>query len=275
MVFTPVIPGTGLVGWNFLQSTYDRQFAAFSNTAQIKSDSEYVSEKFSSTLTVDEFVDDPRLLRSTLTAFGLEGEEWKKGFIKKVLNEVNDPESTFLTRLNNPAYTRLAETLSPVGGLIIPSSTTASDISLKFREKSFEIAVGNVDNNIRLSLNYETEINELVKSESTNETNIFRILGSVPVRTVLETALNLPQDVRKLDLEQQAKIFEDRLKSTFRISDVTELTEPENVERVIQRFSAISQLSQGPAAGTPGSTALALLTGVGAVGSQNLFLSGF
>ena len=166
MVFTPVIPGTGLVGWNFLQSTYDRQFAAFSNTNQIKSDTDYISEKFSTTLTVDEFVDDPRLLRSTLTAFGLEGEEWKKGFIKKVLNEVNDPESTFLTRLNNPAYTRMAEALSPVGGLIIPSSTTAGDISQQYREKSFQIAVGEVDNDIRLSLNYESEINELVKSES-------------------------------------------------------------------------------------------------------------
>lgn len=274
MVYTPVIPGTGLVGWNFLQSTYDRQFAAFSNSAQIKSDTDYINEKLSSTLTVDEFVDDPRLLRSTLTAFGLEGEEWKKGFIKKVLNEVNDPESTFLTRLNNPAYTRLAEALTPVGGLIIPSSSTASDISQQYREKSFQIAVGEVDNNIRLSLNYEAEINELVKADSTDETNIFRILGSVPVRSVLEQALNLPEDVRKLELEQQAKIFEDRLKSSFRLS-VGELTEPENITRVIQRFSAISQLSQGPAANTPGSTALALLTGVGAVGSQNLFLSGF
>ncbi len=274
MVYTPVIPGTGLVGWNFLQSTYDRQFAAFSNSAQIKSDTDYINEKLSSTLTVDEFVDDPRLLRSTLTAFGLEGEEWKKGFIKKVLNEVNDPESTFLTRLNNPAYTRLAEALTPVGGLIIPSSSTAGDISQQYREKSFQIAVGEVDNNIRLSLNYEAEINELVKADSTDETNIFRILGSVPVRSVLEQALNLPEDVRKLDLEQQAKIFEDRLKSSFRLS-VGELTEPENITRVIERFSAISQLSQGPAANTPGSTALALLTGVGAVGSQNLFLSGF
>lgn len=274
MVFTPVIPGSGLVGWNFLQSTYDRQFAAFSNSAQIKIDTDYISEKFSAPLTVDELVDDPRLLRSTLTAFGLEGEEWKKGFIKKILNEVNDPESTFLTRLNNPAYTSLAETLSPINGTIIPSSTTASDISLKYREEAFEIAVGNVDNNIRLSLNYEAEIGELVKPESSDETNIFRILGSVPVRTVLETALNLPEDVQKLDVEQQAKIFEDRLQSSFRLS-VGDLTEPENIARVIERFSAISQLSEAPSAGTPGSTALALLTGVGTVGSQNLFLSGF
>ena len=70
------------------------------------------------------------------------------------------------------------------------------------------------------------------------------------MRTVLEQALNLPEDIRKLELEQQAKIFEDRLKSAFRISDVNDLTSPENVERVIQRYSAISQLSKGPSPNT-------------------------
>ena len=102
-----------------------------------------------------------------------------------------------------------------------------------------------------------------------------RILGSIPVRTVLETALNLPQDIRKLDIEQQAKIFIDALQSSFRIDDVNELTSAENIDRVIERFSAISALSQGPSPNTPGSIALTLLSGIGTNASQNLFLSGF
>lgn len=275
MVFTPVIPTTGLVGWNFLQSTYDQQLATFSDSAQIKADNEYMLEKLSSPLSVDDFLDDRRLLRTTMTAFGLEGEEWKRGFIAKALEEVVDPDSTFLTRLNNTAYTNFAEALQPIDGQILITPSALAGISQDFREQSFKIAVGNVDNNMRLNLNYQTEIGELIQSDSSSEANMFRILGSVPVRTVLETALNLPQDIRSLDLEQQAKVFEKALNSAFRISDINELTSEENIDRVIQRFSAISALSQGPSASTPGATALTLLSGIGANASQNLFNSGF
>jgi len=275
MVFIPVIPSNGIVGWNFLQSTYDQQLQTFSDSAQIKADNEYMQEKLSSPISVEDLLDDRRLLRTTLTSFGLEGEEWKRGFIDKVLTEVGDPESSFLTRLNNPAYTKFAEALQPVDGQIELSASTIADISQDFRKESFKIAVGNVDNNIRLSLNFQTEIGELIREESSDQANMFRILGSVPVRTVLEQALGLPTDVRSLDLEQQSKIFEDRLQSAFRIDDVNELTTEENIGRVIERFSAIASLSQGPSPNTPGATALTLLSGIGANASQNLFLSGF
>jgi len=273
-MFTPVIPSNGIVGWNFLQSTYDQQLETFSNSAQVKADNDYMVEKLSSPISVEDFLDDRRLLRTTLTSFGLDGEEWKRGFISKVLEEVVDPDSTFLTRLNNTAYTNFAEAFQPVDGQIQLTQSAISDISKRYNQKEFTIAVGEVNTNMRLNLNYQTEISELVRTDSSDEANMFRILGSVPVRTVLEQALNLPQDVRSLDLEQQAKVFQDSLQSNFRI-DVSELTAEENIGRIIERFSAISAITEGPPANTPGATALALLSGIGANASQNLFLSGF
>jgi len=274
-MFTPVIPSSGLVGWNFLQSTYDQQFATFSNGVEIKAESDYLTEKLSSPIAVEDFLDDRRLLRSTMTAFGLEGEEWKRGFISKVLEEVGDPDSTFLTRLNNTAYTNFAEAFQPIDGQILLTPSAIADVSQRYKEQQFTIAVGEVDTNMRLNLNFQSEIGELVSADSSNDANMFRILGSIPARTVLEQALNLPTEIRSLDLEQQAKIFQDSLESTFRISDVTELTTEENIGRVIERFSAISSINDGPSASTPGATALTLLSGIGANASQNLFLSGF
>lgn len=275
MVFRPVIPSTGIVGWNFLQTTYDRQLESFSGSVQISAENDYMTGKLSSPMSVEDFLDDRRLLRSTMTAFGLEGEEWKRGFISKVLEEVQDPESTFLTRLNNPAYTAFAEAFTPVDGQIRVDADAIESISQDYREQSFRIAVGEVDNDMRLSLNYQAEIGDLVRSESSDDTNIFRILGSIPVRTVLEQALGLPTDIRQLELDQQAKIFQERLQSAFRISDTNELTSEENITRVIQRYSAISAINNGPSPTTPGATALTLLSGIGSIGSQNLFLSSF
>ena len=104
MVFQPVIPLSGFGGWNFLQSTYDAQLQTYSNSPQIKNDIDYFTEKFAEPMAVEDFLSDPRLRRISMTAFGLAGEEWKTGYVRTILDEVQDPASTFLARLNNPQY---------------------------------------------------------------------------------------------------------------------------------------------------------------------------
>ena len=71
MVFQPVIPLSGFGGWNFLQSTYDSQLQTFSNSAQIKNDIDYFTEKFAEPMAVEDFLSDQRLRRISMTAFGL------------------------------------------------------------------------------------------------------------------------------------------------------------------------------------------------------------
>jgi hypothetical protein len=101
-MFQPVIPLTGNSGWKFLEATYDRQLESHSKSPQVRLDRDYLTEKFSEPVAVEDLLKDKRLLRVALTAFDLGGEEWKGGFIRKVLEEVVDPESSFLARLNNP-----------------------------------------------------------------------------------------------------------------------------------------------------------------------------
>ena len=278
MTYQPVIPLPGLGGWNFLQATYDRQFETFSNSFQIKDDAEYLKEKLSQRPAIEDFLSDPRLRRITLTAFGLNGEEWKVGFHRKVLEEKQDPESTFLQRLNNPQYTRFADALSPIDGELVLSSDQIDQIAARYKAESFELAVGEQNNSMRLSLNYQSEIAEIATDGSTDETIIFRILGDVPIRSVLETALSIPSDIGQLDLDRQADYFQDRLRSQFNISSLQELKNPEVVEKMIARYQAIDGINQNSATLSSASTALTLLqnaAGFGAIASQNLFLSSF
>ena len=130
---------------------------------------------------------------------------------------------------------------------------------------------------MRLSLNYKSGIASIAGTGSSENAILYRILGDVPTRTLLEGATNLPKDVRKLPLERQAVILKERLQSTLGIKQMSELTSPENIDKIIQRFHLLDSISQNAANYSPASSALTLLGysngGLGSQGSQNLFLS--
>jgi hypothetical protein len=273
-MFQPVIPLTGNSGWTFLEATYDRQLESYSKSPQIRLDRDYLTDKLSEPISVESLLDDRRLLRVALTAFDLGGEEWKRGFIGKVLEEVADPESTFLTRLNNSKYTAFAKAMNPVDGKISLSPAAVSKMAALFEANSFEAAVGEVDDNMRISLNYKSGIAEIAGTGSSDTTILYRILGDVPIRTLLEGATNLPSNITNLSLERQSVILKERLQSVLGIRDMSELTSPENVEKIVQRFHAMSAISQNASSYSPASAALTLLSnGLGSQGSENLFLS--
>ncbi len=271
-MFRPVIPASGLAGWNFLQATYDRQLKSFSQSPQIRNDQDYLAKKLAQPITIDAFLDDRRLLRTALTAFGLGGEEWKRGFIKKILTEAADPQSTFLARLNNTQYSRFAEAFKPSGRMISVTETALATINAQFGAASFETAVGEIDNTLRLSLNFRSEIGALAHSGSSDETILFRLLGNVPVRTVLERATNLPADIRALPIERQAELLKDGLAKRFGVRDLAKLSSPEIVSRIVERYNALEASARNVAAG-PGASVLALFGGIGSSAAENLFRS--
>ncbi|WP_348764513.1 DUF1217 domain-containing protein [uncultured Henriciella sp.] len=272
----PAIPMSGLAGWSFLQTTYSRQLETFSDSASVKNDRAYMSEKLSKPISLDDFMADRRLLRVTMTAFDLAGEEWKGGFIRKALEEAANPDSTFLKRLNNPAYTKFAETFAFKDGTLSLDAEKIDQLGEDFETAAFRIAVGDVDENMRLSLNYQQKIVDIAGTGASNDAIAYRILGNVPVKTVLEKALNLPSDLSKQPIEKQAEMLRDKLSSSFGISDLGDLVMPDNVDAVIRRFHVMETVNNGPSALTPGYTALTLLgggQGFGSIASQNLFLS--
>lgn len=277
MAFQPVIPLSGNGGWNFLQATYDRQLQSYSNSPQVKLDRAYFTEKFSEPVSKEAFLDDKRLLRVALTAFGLGGEEWKRGYVDKILTEAGDPESTFLARLNNAQYKAFAAAFTPVNGKITVTPEALDSIIAAFDKEAFQTAVGEVDDSMRLALNYKDDIAGLVGSGSSETAILYRILGNVPVRTVLESALNLPSDLRKLDIDQQAGIVKQALQSRLGINDVQDLKSEDKVAGVLNRFHAMQSIQNNASNFSSASNALTLLNGgvgLGGQGGINLLLSG-
>ncbi|MGP6088725.1 DUF1217 domain-containing protein [Antarctobacter jejuensis] len=108
MAITPMIPGTGLVGWQVLQSTMESQRAAFNASAEISRDTAYFAEKIGTITSGEELVEDRRLLSVALSAFGLSDQVDSKYLLKRVLEEGADDDTDLANKLNDGRYVALA-----------------------------------------------------------------------------------------------------------------------------------------------------------------------
>lgn len=277
-MFQPVIPVSGIGGWRFLQSTYDRQLASHSENPQVRADRNYLIGKLSESITTEDFLNDKRLLRIAMTAFDLGGEEWKRGFISKALTEAADPTSTWLARLNNTKYTEFATTFSTTTGEIKLSEAKIQELAAAYNTAAFELSVGEVDESMRLALNFQTELPKLIGTGTNETAMLYRILGDVPVRTVLEKATGLPESMRKLPIEKQAEMLKAAMQRVFGIDKVTDMTAPDKMDKAVQRYHAMQSVQSANYGTSGAANALTLLggsgSGLGPQASLNLLLSG-
>lgn len=275
MPFSPIIPASGLAGWNFLRSSLPSQTEIFNRSPDIQRDIDYFSENIGTVETLDDLMSDRRLLKVALGAFGLSEEINKGAFVRKILEEGTTDRQSFAVRLNNPDYLDLAETfvVGAEGELSI-SAEIAAEIAQKYQTEAFEVELGNVDNSMRLSLNFQREMAELASSDLSENAGWFKAMASVPLRTVLEGAFNLPEGFSQLDLDRQKDILADKANSLYGGKSVDIFDDPEVIENTVRRFLLRQQIEQGPSASTPGFAAISILNGgLGSAGIANLLLS--
>lgn len=276
-MYQPVIPVSGIGGWRFLQATYDRQLASHSENPQVRADRNYLIGKLSEPITTEDFLNDRRLLRIAMTAFDLGGEEWKRGFISKALTEAADPTSTWLARLNNSKYTAFASMFASATGEIKLSEAKVQELAAAYNTAAFELSVGEVDESMRLALNFQSELPKLIGTGTNETAMLYRILGDVPVRTVLEKATGLPESMRKLPIEKQAEMLKAAMQRTFGIDKVSDLTAADKMDKAVQRYHAVQSVQSANYGTSGAANALVLLggsgSGLGPQASLNLLLS--
>ncbi|PHR56088.1 MAG: hypothetical protein COA43_14250 [Robiginitomaculum sp.] len=278
MPFAPVIPLSGVGGWNFLQRTQERQEALFNKSPDIQREIEYFKENIGNITSSADLVADRRLLSVALGAFGLSDEVYKRAYVRTVIDGGTEETGSFANRLNNTQYINFAEFFSfgNEGGFEITEAGT-DEIVEKFLAREFEESVGDVDDTMRQALWFKREMGELSTSDYSRTTGWLKALGSLPVRAVLESAFNLPTEFSQIDLDRQVEILVDKAKLLFGSDSIDIFSDPDKMDDVLRRFHLREQINAGPSATTPGYTALALLggtgNGFGAAGILNILLS--
>lgn len=263
MTYQPVIVGSGLVGWQFLKSTQDTQRQVFDNSSTMARDTEYFEAEIGNILSAEDLVADRRLRRVALGAFGLQDDIDNVFFIRKVLEEGTTSRDSLANKLSDDRYKGLAKAFafdSPLGPSTL-SSGFAKDILTRFRAQEFEVAVGSQDESLRLSLYMERTLPEMAATDSADDTKWFRVMGTPPLRSVLETALGLPSGFGQLDIDKQLEVFRDKMQSRFGVKEIDEIVQPEVMTKVIQTYLLQSQIQQNSSVG-PGQLALTLLQSI-------------
>ena len=263
MSFQPVIPASGYSGWIFLTKTLQSQQAVHAKSATLTRAEDYFRANIAKATTAEALVNDRRLLEVTLTAFGLEADIDAKAFIRKVLEEGTINSKAFASRLSDKRYQQLAFTFG-YGNLGARVNLTgfADEILSKYKAKSFEAAVGTQDENLRLALNFEGGLADIIKNGTTDRAQFFTLMGNTPLRKVVDTALGLPTAFATLDIDKQLDQYKARLSSTFGTATFADLAKPENREKMIRLFLIRAEAAAQGNGYSQAQTALTLLRGI-------------
>jgi len=217
MSFQPITPVGGIAGWSFLNRTLARQQESFRNSALAQRNAQYFRKNIAGISSAKDLISDRKLLVVALGAFGLEDDVNKGAFIRKVLEEGTTDSKAMANRLVDKRYARLADAFgfgNPFGNRI-KLSAFPDEIISKYETRQFEAAVGNQNEGLRLALGFRREMTE-ISLQTNGITGWFSILGSAPLRKVVEDAFNLPTEFSQLDLDSQVRTLREKARLKVR-----------------------------------------------------------
>ena len=164
MTFTPYIPSQGIAGWNFLQSTYDRQFEAFTRSGDLSNDTDYFLENIGAVQTSEDLLNDRRLLQVAVKAFGLQEEIDYRALLERVLNEGTTAPDALANTLDDQRYVELAEAFGFGSGQSLKTADKGAMQAVvdAFNTSSFEEAIGEQDEVMRNALFAQRSFPELL-----------------------------------------------------------------------------------------------------------------
>lgn len=237
---------------SLLDRTKDRQLESMQSEPQHARAADVFRERIANISTPAEFVADYEVYSFVMKAFDLEDQIFGKGMIRKVLESDPSDDDSLVNRLTDDRFEDLNDALgftTSEGAQIPDFSGTAWQESIvdQYYERQY--------------INENTEQNEIVGSvlhfrkEYSEMSTWYNVLADETMTEFFQVALNLPTDISGLDVDKQKTIYEDKF-------DISKLSDPEERERLISRYVAISE-ALSPSTSLPGSTALTLLQSSG------------
>ncbi len=188
-----------------LEKNRDLYVDRFKNSATIKKDVEYFQKKAGQIKTVDEFVNDPKLLAFAATAFGLEADIKYPARLKKVLKESLDDRNALANKLIDPRYKEMAKFFSFGDTQLtkVQLSFTQKELIDKYTTAAFEKAQGQTNPALRDALYFERNAGKIK--------NAYDILGDNVLRSVVTYTLGLPPEIARQSVEKQKSLIEQKL----------------------------------------------------------------
>ncbi|MEM7320961.1 MAG: DUF1217 domain-containing protein, partial [Pseudomonadota bacterium] len=231
MSFQPVLTSTGVAGWRFLQRTYQNQFEAFSQSAAIARDTDQFLARIGQVKSAGDLVQDRQLLTVALGAFGLQNDLDNRFFVQKILEDGVAADDALANRLADKRYREFSAAFGFGPGATLKTGQRArmEEIVADFRAQTFEIAVGETDDTMRVALYGQRELPDLAAKDVADSTKWYTVLGLPPLRNLFQVALGLPTGVSQVDIDKQVEIFREKLDRVTGSESIAQFSDPENL----------------------------------------------
>ncbi|MEY8842379.1 DUF1217 domain-containing protein, partial [Cribrihabitans sp. XS_ASV171] len=250
MSFQPVLTSGGLTGWRFLQRTYGSQLDVFSKSAARQREGAYFTEKIGAVKSAADLVADRRLLGVALGAFGLQNDLGNTFFIRKILEDGTASPDALANRLSDKRYLEFSRAFGLGPGEVRRTGLPGpmADILRKHHVSSFEVAVGERDDTMRIALYAQRTLGDLASEPISGTARWFKVMSLPPLRTMMETALGLPSSFGRIDIDQQKTVFEEKLARLTGSGEIAQFTDPRALEKLTTTYLARAQINAAGAA---------------------------
>ncbi len=267
MSFGPILLSTGITGWSFLQSTYDEQFDNFKNDAILKRENDYFTENIGNVTSAEDLVNDRRLMEVALKAFGLDDQVDYKALVQKVLEEGTTAEDNLASKLDDSRWVDFSKAFGFGGG---ETRTNTDPVAMAAivadnEAQSFEVAVGEQDESMRIALYALREMQEVIIPDDadedgpTIEAQWFNIIGQPQLAKMMQVTLNLPESLNLIDIDQQVLVYREAAQRFLGTDDLTKLSSQEDMDKLAITYLARAEVASYSNNYSSAATALTLL----------------
>lgn len=224
----------------------EREKAGETATTEI----EYFEKQMETITTVDQLLADSRTVNFLLESQGLDPKSVAKDDLKQMFaSDLDDPKS-YVNQLSDKTFAKIVSSFNfDIEGNLTPDTVGTvqqrSDVLQtvnSYYRQTLEEEQGSSNEGVRLALYFERKASTI--------TSAYDLLGDSALLNFFKTTYNLSSYFSSMDLEKQAATVE-------KFVELDQLSDPDYVQKVIQRFTALYD-SQNGAANSP---ALSVLQG--------------
>jgi hypothetical protein len=212
----------------------DRSLALKAAERPIARETQYYRNNIGNVKSIDDLLKDTRLFRYAMKAFGLEDMAHAKGMMRKVLAEGVAAKDSFANRMTDERFREFAKVFdfAALGGAATITTAVRQGVVDRYVRQSLEVSAGEDNEGVRLALYFKRAASEVDSA--------YGLLADPALWQVVRTIYGFPTEMAAAAIEKQAAAVEARL-------DVADLKDPEKLDRLIQRFTTMWDVSESAA----------------------------
>lgn len=240
---------SALAIYSQIDTLLPKRIAKYSENKLVQKDIEFVREEMAKIESIDDFMGNYRLLEKVLTAYGLEEEIAKRGYIERILTSDMGDKKSLVNVVSDDRYREMASDLLFSTGF---AAAKADSTLQKIEDKLIKVGVEKQLNDLAPGVRQAIRFKETAEKGSIK--NTFDLIANPILKEVIFGARNYPDILKAANVDALAKTIEKTV-------DIDRFDDPKYVDKIIRQYLAVQDASGASAPGGPASPQASLLQG--------------